>query len=352
MYYYVDLDDNGCKNRDSVRVRVVDHVSISVMPDTITCRGDTIRLRIQSDGLQYQWTPTAQIVDPTVKEPLVFTPNPSTDYQVKAIIGGCSALQKINVKTVPYPVANAGPDTSICYNTPAFLHGTSDGSSWSWSPPNSLNDANILNPVSHTPRTTYYVLSAFDTKGCPKPGRDTVLVTVYPKMHISAGADTMVIVGQPLQLNATGGETYSWSPGTNLSSTSIANPVALFTSPFDLILYKVVGFSEDGCADSAYISIKVFKSGPAVFVPTAFTPNNDGRNDLLRPIAVGMKSIENFSIYNRWGQLIFHTRVNGQGWDGRVNGQLQDTGTFVWMVKATDYQGRSYFQKGTLTLIR
>lgn len=128
--------------------------------------------------------------------------------------------------------------------------------------------------------------------------------------------------------------------------------MAGFTNETPGFRYKVVGTGTTGCNDSAYVTIKVFKTGPAVFVPSGFTPNNDGRNDLLYPIAVGMRSIDYFNVYNRWGQLVFSTRRNGHGWDGRINGQLQTSSTFVWMVKAVDYNGNSYFQKGISTLIR
>jgi gliding motility-associated-like protein len=98
--------------------------------------------------------------------------------------------------------------------------------------------------------------------------------------------------------------------------------------------------------------VKVFKTKPTVFVPTAFTPNNDGRNDVIRPIAVGIAQIKSFSIYNRWGQRVFTTTINGQGWDGRIGGKLQGSGVFVWWVEAIDYLGKKFFQKGTVTLIR
>jgi gliding motility-associated-like protein len=107
-----------------------------------------------------------------------------------------------------------------------------------------------------------------------------------------------------------------------------------------------------GCTDSAYLTIQVFKGGPSVFVPTGFTPNGDGRNDVIRPIAAGMRYIEYFNVYNRWGQLVFSTRTNGHGWDGRINGVMQFTGTFVWTVKAVDFRGNVYFDKGIFTLIR
>ena len=350
--YYVELDDNGCRNRDSVKVNVVSFVTLQAMADTTICRTDTIQLRVNSNGLQYAWTPASQFINATVKNPFAFTNNAMTNYQVTATIGGCSATDNIIVTTVPYPVVNAGTDFSICYNARAQLNGMTDGSSWQWAPASLVSNPNLLNPVSYPPRTTDYILTAFDTRGCPKPTSDTIRVTVLPKMRVSAGRDTSVIVNQPLQLTATGGINYDWIPATYLSAADISNPVAIFPNPATGIQYKVIVYSTQGCKDSAYINIKVFKTKPTIFVPTAFTPNNDGKNDLLRPIAVGISNIEYFNIYNRWGQLLFSTTINGQGWDGRINGVLQSTGTFVWTVKATDYTGKAYFQKGVVTLIR
>ena len=349
--YYVDLFDNGCYNRDSVNVRVVNFVTLQAMADTIICKGDTIQLRVVSDGLQYAWTPAPQLIDETAKNPLAVT-NSLTDYRVTAIIGGCSATEIIRVTPIPYPAVYAGEDFEICYKNTGQLQGMTDGSSWAWTPATHLNNASLLNPVTKTLQTTNYVLTAYDTKGCPKPGRDTVKLTVLPKMIVSAGNDTAVIVGQPLQLNGTGGVAYHWFPALYLTKDDIRDPVALFTDPTISMQYKMIAYSDEGCTDSAYLIVKVFKTLPSVFVPSGFTPNNDGKNDLLRPIAVGIKHIDYFNIYNRWGELLFSTQKNGHGWDGMIKGQPQSTGTYVWMVKATDYTGAAYFQKGVVTLIR
>ncbi len=350
--YYVDIDDNGCQNKDSVKVNVVNFVTLQAMADTIVCRGDLTQLSVNSDGLQYAWSPASETIDPFVKNPIVKTNNSLTNFQVTAVIGGCSATDNIIVSSVPYPVVSAGLDFAICYNAAAQLKGTTDGSSWQWSPANMLDNPVSLTPISYPTISTNFVLTAFDTKGCPKPSTDTVLVTVLPKLTVSAGNDTAVVVNQPLQLQALGGVNHEWFPSTFLSAADIANPVAIFPNPSSGLLYKMIAFSPEGCKDSAFITIKVFKSSPIVFVPTAFTPNNDGRNDLLRPISAGIVNIEYFSIYNRWGQLVFYTKTNGNGWDGKVNGVLQNSGTFVWMVKAIDYTGKTYFQKGTTTLIK
>jgi len=349
--YYVTLNEGGCINRDSLLVRVVNFVSLQTMNDTTVCSGDTIQLRIQSDGLQYQWTPAGQMLDPQVKNPLVFT-NTNTSYQVTARIGSCVASDNIIVNPVPYPVVNAGADISICFNGSTRLNGSSDGSQWVWAPATRLTNPSLLNPIASPTQSIEYVLTATDNRGCPKPVSDTVRINVEPPVRLQVTADTAVVLGQPLQLNATGASSYLWSPPDNLSSAVVADPVASFTDETPAFRYKVVATSAAGCKDSAVVTIKVFKTGPSVFVPTGFTPNNDGRNDQLYPIAAGMRSIEYFNIYNRWGQLVFSTQRNGAGWDGRINGQLQMTGTYVWTVKAVDYNGNAYFQKGTSTLIR
>ncbi|HNR15897.1 MAG TPA: PKD domain-containing protein [Chitinophagaceae bacterium] len=350
-WYVVNLNDNGCINTDSVRVRVVNQVTLRAINDTTICQGDAIQLNATSDGLAFNWTPVANLNNPNIINPVAITNN-TTVYNVTATIGGCTATDQVIVTTVPYPIADAGTDPTICYNTSAQLDGTVNGSSFTWTPSSYLNNPNILNPVSSPPRTTQYILSAFDTLGCPKPGRDTVLVTVLPRVRAFAGRDTAVVVGQPLQFNGSGGVNYVWSPATGLSSTTIPDPVGVYNSSIDSVRYKLVVTDQAGCADSAFVTVKVFKTIPYVFVPTAFTPNNDGLNDLIRPIAVGIQKINYFSIYNRWGQLVFTTTINGQGWDGRIGGLAQSTNVYVWMVSAIDYTGRPFFQKGTVTLIR
>ena len=99
------------------------------------------------------------------------------------------------------------------------------------------------------------------------------------------------------------------------------------------------------------MKIKVYK-GPEIYVPNAFTPNGDGRNDLLRPIAVGMKTYRYFKVFNRWGQPIFSTQDFSKGWDGRVNGIMQNTGSFVWMAEAVDFMGNIIQRKGSSTIIQ
>ncbi len=349
--YYIDLDDQGCLNRDSITVRVTDHVNLLVMPDTTICSGDATQLKIFSDAFKYSWSPAANITDPFVANPIVTTVN-NTSYEVTANIGSCVAKNKIRVTTVPYPIVNAGADTMLCFNTAGQLMGTTNGLTYKWAPAAFVSNSNILNPVAFPPKTTTFTLSAFDNKGCPKPGIDSVEIAVLPDMSAFAGNDTTIVVGQDLHLNASGGTGYNWTPTIGLSSAIIANPIARFNEPSDGLRYTLYAYNQAGCVDTASFFLKVYATLPSVFVPTAFTPNADGLNDVLRPIAAGIKQLEYFSVFNRWGNLLFTTKQNLKGWDGTLNSKPQATGTYVWVVKAIDYKGSPYLQRGTVTLIR
>jgi gliding motility-associated-like protein len=91
---------------------------------------------------------------------------------------------------------------------------------------------------------------------------------------------------------------------------------------------------------------------PEIFVPTAFTPNNDGLNDRLGPYCVGIKKILYFSIYNRWGQLVYSSKQIDGAWDGSYKGASQNSESFVWIVQGESYDGRVVSKKGITTLIR
>ena len=152
----------------------------------------------------------------------------------------------------------------------------------------------------------------------------------------------------PFQLNGTGGISYSWSPSVDLSNPGIQNPIAIL---FDDRKYTLTVTTAEGCIASDEINITVFK-GSTIFTPGGFTPNQDGLNDRIKPYYIGIKKLEYFSIFNRWGELVFTTKDLSAGWNGIFKGSAQPSGTYVWMLKAIDYAGKVYQLKGSTTLIR
>lgn len=351
-YHVVLTDPFGCVGGDSVRVRVVNNVTQFAPNDTTICKTDGIVLNLVSDALNYQWTETPAgntLNNPNIKNPIATPVANTTTYSVVGSIGKCVAQSDIAVKVVPYPIANAGADPTICFGNSVQLSATG-GSAYSWSPAAFLNNRLIPNPISVKPTANIrYIVTVTDTLGCPKPVRDTVVVFVA-KITADAGPrDTSVVLNQPLLLQATGSTNYLWSPAQWLSNIGIANPVSL---PLSDIEYVVKVSNDAGCFDYDSIRVHLFKVDAGLYVPNAFSPNGDGNNDDFKPIVLGMKSLDIFRVYNRWGQLLYSSTNTKKGWDGTFGGKAQDPATYVWYAEGIDYRNIKIKKKGYVVLIR
>ncbi|MEO8403296.1 MAG: T9SS type B sorting domain-containing protein [Chitinophagaceae bacterium] len=309
-----------------------------------------------------------------VKRDSVLTTNSvtiTTDYRTIVKSGVCpadtSATARITFINVPFPKATIDPAlATICYGKSIPLNANiTIGTSYTWNHPNTLiNQGNgtitslpfAIHATAIPATTTDYVLSILNA-GCPNPLRDTFHIIVKPRLIVFAGNDTSVVVNQPLQLNALvnqpAANIFTWTPATGLSATNISNPIATFGSSFgNSITYIVRAEDPAGCYAEDNITITVFKTGPEIFVPSAFTPNGDGRNDVIYPICVGIKELKFFRIFNRWGQLVFTTSQFNKGWDGAIGGSPQGSNNFVYMAQGIDYLGNTIFKKGNIVLIR
>lgn len=356
--YTLKLSDNGCVAIENVRVNVIDSVTLDAGPDSTICLTDGIAMRPCGNALYYQWQPAGIFASNTLRNAVATPTAALTTIRVRGSVGKCFANDSLLVRAVPYPFVNAGNDSTICYGDLVQFNGFTNGSSFGWSPAALLSNALILRPTARLTATNTFTLTATDTLGCPKPASDVVRITVRPPIRVFAGNDTTVVFGQRLQLNASANAPqFVWTPVTGLSNASIANPTAFFqegTLPegTDQVRYVVTASTPEGCNGSDDIVIRVFKTAPSIFIPSAFTPNADGKNDVIRPTLAGVQTFEFFRVYNRYGQLVFETRTPGKGWDGNFNGIQQPGGAFVYQCKAVDYLGNTLFKKGSFVLIR
>lgn len=144
------------------------------------------------------------------------------------------------------------------------------------------------------------------------------------------------------------GTDYTWQPQLQLNNYS--GDRALFTAIND-VEYIITITNEHTCVTVDTMQVYVLKK-PGVYLPTAFTPNGDGLNDIVRPFLVRMKSLKRFSIYNRSGNLVFATTKDGEGWDGKYKGKAVDPGVFIWMIEYITTDDKPAMEKGTVTVIR
>jgi gliding motility-associated-like protein len=162
--------------------------------------------------------------------------------------------------------------------------------------------------------------------------------------------DTVIALGQSIVLEAsvTGPVTsYQWSPSAYLNNPDIDEPIA---TPQSVTTYQVLVTTSENCTASGKVTIGVYKT---LTMPSSFTPNGDGINDIFRiPPSISV-NISGFSVYDRWGRQVFFTKDPSVGWDGNTAGQVSPVGGYVWMIQYQDaITGKTVLAKGTVMLIR
>ncbi len=345
-------DNNNCTNSQAVFIPLNNIVTVDAGLDKTICEGKSTPLNTTSNANSFAWLPAIALDNTSLQNP-VANPVSTIKYYVTATTGICNKVDSVIVFVNPAPTPNAGPDSTICFGRNIQLSG-SGGVSYFWSPASTLNNNRLQNPTTiNLPGGVTYSLHVVDANGCNSLKKDEVVITVTRQAIVDAGRDTVLAIGQPVQLNAidinqVGFTNYQWLPAYGLNNAYIANPVSVLDKD---IIYTIEARTAIGCLATDKIKIQVYK-GPDIYVPNAFTPNGDSRNDILRAIPVGIKDFHYFRIYNRWGNLVFSTTNPANGWDGRIKGTGQPTGTYVWVAEGIDYTGKYVQRKGSVIVIK
>jgi gliding motility-associated-like protein len=351
--YDITIKDNlGCSYVMNTTVGLTNNLTYTPQTNPTICESKSVQLQLTSNATQYSWAPATGLSSTTIANPIA-NPTVTTRYTVTATLGRCNAADIVTVNVNAAPIPDAGPPGFICYGQTYQLQG-SGGVSYTWTPSTYLNSTAIVNPVSNPAKTITYTLSnIIDANGCASLTTDTVTVDVTPPIKVKTFPyDTIAYPGDKFQLLATSGANiYSWTPAAGLSDPNIPDPVVTVGQIGDDVLYQVIASTIAGCKGEGYVRLKVYK-GPDIYVPTGFTPNGDGKNDKFIPFPVGIKGMNYFRVFNRWGQIIFSTSNLYDGWDGRINGIEQSTGTYVWTLQGLTLDNRVITKKGTVTLIR
>lgn len=354
--YTVDVRDNlGCTFQFATTVGLTNNLVFTPQVDATICESKSTQLELVSNATQYAWTPSVGLSSTTISNPIA-NPTITTTYTVTATFGRCSINDIVTVQVNPAPVPNAGSDAFICYGQTYALQG-SGGVQYSWSPSTFLNGTTGANPISNPTRTITYTLSKVtDALGCESLVTDEMVLDVTPPIKVNTFPfDTVAHPGDRFQLVAipaiSTANIFTWTPASRLSNATISNPVVTIGGIGDDVVYKVTAETTAGCKGEGYVRVHVYK-GPELYVPTGFTPNNDGKNDTFYPFPVGIKSINYFRVFNRWGQLLFATAKLQDGWDGKLNAVEQPAGTYVWMAEGVTNDNKIITKKGTVVLIR
>lgn len=347
---------------DTIRQIIVIPASVKVSAgfrDSVTCTDNPVRLSAISDKskVKFEWFDGNQSIAKTDTVQII----PSVRKTYKVV--GTDSLGCMNMDTVSVASAKIVTDASsaspqgICPGQSTRLNvqttGSSSGLIYSWSPVTTIvSGANTSNPEVKPINSTLFTVTVTNSNGCIS--MDTVTVKVHPVTTATASAVPPTIRwGQSSQITSTNipGYTYRWSPTDFLSSSSISNPVA---KPTKTTIYTATVTSPEGCVQNVPVTITVIEpdcAEPFIFLPNAFTPNGDGKNDILYLRANNITSMS-LMIYNRWGQKVFESRSQNDGWDGTYKGKKLYPDAFGYYLTVNCGNGQKFQKKGNVTILK
>ncbi len=349
----IPFDGYGCRDTLYAHMENTLTLNANAGPDVISC--DSSRVYIGTypkPGVNYSWNPSTWLNNPNNANPRA-NPPVTTEYEltVRSFGGGCVNRDTVIVKA-------SFVDTSLLLKGKTFFCiNTGDSAVLTVKPTYNIqwnrNGAPLsgyIQPSYKVNQSGVYHAVLINSDGCINSTRSEEIVIESPVPGIIY-PEQYSIVNVPFDLTARNfGVSVEWEPSVWLNNPSIANPV--FKAPAELEqLYNIIIKTAAGCTTVDNQLVKVIRE-VKVYVPTAFTPNNDGLNDFIKPITLGIRELKYFRIYNRGGQLVYDHQPNSLGWDGKIGGLPQSTAVYVWMLRGTGWDKKTYIQKGTITLIR
>ena len=323
------ISTRGCRTDTILKKIYNGNLAVNLNDNYQGCSGDGVQLSVQNyPGVNYYWSNGARTA--TTK---VFADG---TYRV-VLEAGCSVADSTTVTFHSKPVFNLGPDLAICNNQPVVLNINIPNTQYLWSTGSNSSQLTVTNggvfwgKATNLNNACYFI--------------DTVFIDDRPIPAINLGKDTILCEEEELVLKSGIGNGYPaisivWQDGSQ-------NPTLRVTR--EGLYYVRVSNNCASRADSIVVKYSKCKLG----IPNAFTPNGDGHNDQFRPRYGTEISNYRMLIFNRFGQKLFETTDKLKGWDGKLSGKPQATGTYVWLIQYVDRDtGKQVQLSGTVVLVR
>jgi gliding motility-associated-like protein len=323
--------------------------------NTFICEGSSVTLTA-SGGATYQWylnnvsIPGASSATYAATEPGTYTVVPTSAAGCRGLTSNPITLTLIN---------RPQPDFSFdkyCAGFPTQFTNLSqiNGSGlvgYAWN----FGDGGISGLTN--PTHTYAQAGTYDVTLAATPVLCPALITTltkavtiippppnirYPSVNAVANRDLA------LQARILSGAGYQWIPSTGLTNSNTLSPVFNFNQEQQ---YRIRIVTNEGCVLTDTLLVRMFPERE-IYVAGGFTPNGDGKNDVIIPKLVGIKTLRYFKVYDRWGQLMYQTNIEGQGWDGKFKGIPQPLETYVWIAEGIDLDDKVVKRSGDFILFR
>ena len=406
QYSLLVTDSCGNQKADTINVDFKNTLTLDLGAPRLICAADSVYYLNPPKGYrQYNWTPQYRLVTMPDGQ-AIFFPGADFTYQLSVLgNGACAGMGNLQIQVYPGSQVQLGNDTAICSGAQVLFSADGNFNSYSWS------DGETSSSISvHTAGT--YSVQAVDANNCQS--RDTVVLTVYPPPALRITGGEAICKDQTLVLDAGSGYAgYLWQNGATsetfivpdtgyyrvqvvddhqcvaADSIHIANYAsapagflptdtsvckdgggmiqprgdfakyawstgetgsALAVTAAGKYVLKVV--DQEGCIGMDSVMVGLKDCAALLAFPNAFTPNGDGKNDVFRLSHPGVLSGYRLQVFNRFGQLLFQGSDPFGGWDGTIAGAAQPSGTYVWVARFTDPNGKQQTLRGTVVLVR
>ncbi|RYZ61834.1 MAG: T9SS type B sorting domain-containing protein, partial [Chitinophagaceae bacterium] len=324
------VTDATCKDKGSVTIEVT---------------GGQAPYQYRLDGGTFQSSPRFENLENGLRKARV-KDNLGCEFEVSFEIKETGGNPNLVINNPP----RICPGTLANLQEAAIVSGSDQGLTFTfWQ--DTAATTSLANPGATAPGR--YFIKATNAAGCftIKP----VVVTVQPSQpgNITLQGPPQACNGQSITLTASAGTAYQWYRNDTVITGATSRSYEA-TAAGDYSVAIGNGTCTVRAANTVPLQFQQCIPTPEtnVFVPTAFTPNRNNANDVLRPVLYNIASLSYFKVYNRWGQLVFETTEMGKGWDGTIKGNLQPTETYSWILQCTDNNGNVIKKSGRSLLIR
>jgi len=355
-YWANETNQYGCSLHSVANVTVVPMPVIKAQ-DTITlCKNGSVQMNLVDSAYSVTWSPATYLSGSHDFSP-VSTPAENITYTVTAANQlGCTVTGVVPIKVYGAIPLTVSGDTTVCPGSIVKLNASVDDTffhdvTYIWGPSSNMNSNNIPNPLATMGQDaeTYTVTA---TSGACPAATASVTVGVNPAASIALPATIVSLPNTEISITPVSGDlsVYHWSAKDQPSCTECATMTLVPTESQTVYLE---GENQYGCKTADSMMVITVSCDPAsIFVPNIFTPNGDGKNDVLYVRSKTLVEIEYFQIFNRWGAMVFQTTNMSEGWDGSISGKPAEEGTYVYQVKGKCQNGYDISTNGTVSLIK
>ncbi len=325
--------NGSCADTAFLNMVVNQNANAQINGSNSICIGDSVLLNA-AGGTNYLWSNGSTFTSIKVG------PTSTMSYSLVANLSNCPGTALITITVNQIPVALVSNDTAICEGNNLSLT-SSGGSNYIW------NDGALTSTNNISPGIGLSIYTVSVSNGnCIDIA--SVNITVNPTPVANAGIDKTIVSGGTVVLNGSSGPNYLWSPSTGLSCNTCANPIV---KPETTTMYILTVTNSNGCSSSDTVMINIELLCGDLFIPNAFSPNNDGQNDVF---AVKGNCFSSFhlDIFDRWGEIIFTSDNQLLGWDGTYKTKDLNSDVFVYKLIGELNDGGSITKEGSVTLIK